>query len=135
MVFGVLSMLEARIFTRNVTEQNPGSVGMLAGMSRAGPAVKMTWFIAEPPAGTLVVQVTGHGFELTIGSSMNASPSYSMIAPSSVHGGVKGKLELQSRLCWKLVMVSLVPPVMLQVPKLILTSTVSPMLLTGGAPR
>src|SRR5215472_13447567 len=118
-------MLEASTFTRNVTEQNPGRIGTLAGMSRAGLAVKMTWLMAKPPPGTLVVQVTpGHGFALTVGSSMEASPSYAMIAPSSWHGGVKAKFELQSRLCWKLVMVSLVPPWMLPVPKVIFTSTV-----------
>jgi hypothetical protein len=60
-------------------------------MSRPGAAaVKVTTFIAEPPPETSLVNATGQSVE------RKASPSYSMIAPSSVHGGFKGKLELQS---------------------------------------
>ena len=48
---------------------------------------------------------------------MATSPSYSTSGPSSVHGGVSGSFALQSRLNWKLLMMSLVPFWMLPVPK------------------
>jgi hypothetical protein len=40
--FGVLSVLSPSTLTSNLTKQNPGRVGVLAGMSRCGLAVKMS---------------------------------------------------------------------------------------------
>ena len=124
--FGVLSVLTPRTLTLKSTEHSPGGVETLGGISSCGDAVKMIWFTAEPPPGTLVVQVVPAQVVV-----MAASPSYSTSGPSSVHGGVSGSFALQSRLNWKLWMMSLVPFWMLPVPKSMWMSLTSPMLETA----
>jgi hypothetical protein len=70
--------LEVAIFTLKLISQKSDAVG---GITTAGLGVKITSLVPEPPAGTLLVQLTPEQVVWIV-----LSPSYSTRAPLSVQG-------------------------------------------------
>ncbi len=68
-----------------------GLGGTPAGMLMGGEGVKIRSLVALPPAGTLLVHVTPAQVVV-----MLLSPSYSKIAPWSVHGRAEGPAQSSS---------------------------------------
>src|SRR5262249_7782904 len=105
---------DARTLTLNSKWQNPGGVAWFGGITSAvfgGDTTSVGADGTPRPVVQTLPHVAGTG----------PAPSYSTNAPSSVHGNVKGKLELQSRSKRTFCTVSCVPLVMLPVPSEIRT--------------
>src|SRR5436189_6468554 len=80
-----------RSFTLNDRPHVTGLGGTPALMLMGGEGVKIMSLVAPPPAGTLLLQVTPAQVVV-----MLLSPSYSKIAPWSVHGNAEGPAQSSS---------------------------------------
>src|SRR2546426_4933821 len=95
--FGVLSLSgpdvgsRLRSFTLNDRPHVTGLGGTPAGMLMGGEGVKIRSSVALPPAGTLLVHVIPRQVVVIV-----LSPSYSKIAPWSVHGKAEGPAQSSS---------------------------------------
>src|SRR5262245_26459929 len=107
------------ILTSNSRLQKPGIGSEFSGTSSGGSGVNVTVF-GSVPTPCPVLHVTGQVVVIV------ESPSYSITAPSSVHGGSSGKFESQSRSKRISSMVTLVPPRMTPAPTETRTRTTLP---------